>query len=69
MTIDALDAGPLGDYPWIPRNPDGTLDTQRMPIGLRRNKTADGRVILIDVTPTLPDGRKVTDVVPPPATP
>ncbi len=67
MTIDALDPGPLGDYPHIPRNADGTLDVQRMPIGLRRNRTADGRVILIDVTPTLPDGRKVTDVVPPPA--
>ncbi len=64
MTIDALDPGPIGDYPFIPRNPDGTLDTDRMPVGLRRNKTADGRVILVDVTPTLPDGRPITDVVP-----
>lgn len=66
MTIDALDPGPNGDYPFIPRNSDGTLDTDRMPIGLRRNRTRDGRVILVDVTPTLPDGRRVTDVVPPP---
>lgn len=69
MTIDALDPGPNGDYPFIPRNPDGTLDTARMPIGLRRNRTRDGRIVLIDVTPTLSDGRKVTDVVPAPTGP
>lgn len=61
MALDALDPGPNGDYPNLPRNPDGTLDTDLMPIGLRMQ---DG--VLIDVEPTLPDGRRVTDVVPAP---
>lgn len=69
MATDALDPGPNGDYPYIPRNPDGTLDTVRMPIGLRKQRMPDGSLTLIDVEPTLPDGRRVTDVVPPPPTP
>lgn len=32
MATDTLDPGPLGDYPHLPRNPDGTLDTKRMPV-------------------------------------
>ena len=61
MAVDALDPGPDGSYPYIPRNADGTLDTKRMPIGLQMQ---DG--VLIDVEPTLPDGRRVTAVVPAP---
>jgi hypothetical protein len=66
MALDALDPGPSGDYPWIPRNPDGTLDTVRMPVGLRRQRV-NRELVLIDVTPTLPDGRPITALVPLPA--
>ena len=61
MALDALDPGPNGDYPYLPRNPDGTLDTKLMPIG-----TTIQNGVLIDLEPTLPDGRRVTDVVPAP---
>ncbi|RYB90833.1 hypothetical protein EUA06_11190 [Nocardioides glacieisoli] len=64
MTTDALDPGPDGNYPHMPRNPDGSLDTARMPIGLRRQRTPEGDTVLIDVEPTLLDGRRVTDAVP-----
>ncbi len=63
--VDALDPGPSGDYPNLPRNPDGTLDTERMPTGLRRQLTPNGRVVLVDVEPTLPDGRRPSEVPPP----
>lgn len=63
MAVDALDPGPDGTYPNLPRNPDGTLDTARMPIGIRRQVTPDGRVVTIDVEPTLPDGRRVSDAL------
>lgn len=65
MAIDALDPGPNGDYPYLPRNPDGTLDTERMPVGKREQRTPDGRVVLIDVEPTVADGRKVSEIPPP----
>lgn len=65
MALDALDPGPNGDYPNLPRNPDGTLDTTRMPIGTRKHRTSGGRVVDVDLEPTLPDGRRVTDVAPP----
>ena len=65
MAVDALDPGPLGDYPYFPRKADGSpawSDTAAtdgfrvdgvtpMPRGLR---SQDG--LLIDVTPTGPDG-------------
>lgn len=63
MTTDALDPGPLGDYPYLPRNPDGTLDTDRMPVGLRQQRTPDGRMVLVDVEPTGPDGRRPSEIV------
>ena len=66
MTTDALDPGPAGTYPHLPRTADGYLDTARMPVGLRTQRRPDGSVVTYDVTPTLPDGRRVTDVVPPP---
>jgi hypothetical protein len=65
MAVDALDPGPNGDYPYLPRNPDGTLDTERMPVGLRTQRTPDGEVVLIDVEPTGPDGRRPSDIPPP----
>lgn len=65
MATDALDPGPNGDYPHMPRNPDGTLDTERMPIHTVKHRAPDGRTVLVNLEPTLPDGRKVSDVVPP----
>lgn len=67
MATDALDPGD-GSYPYLARNPDGTLDIERMPVGYRRQKGPDGKIILLDVAPgqihdliaagvlTLPDG-------------
>lgn len=65
MATDALDPGPNGDYPYMPRNPDGTLDTTRMPIHTMQHRLPDGRTVLLNLEPTLPDGRKVSQVVPP----
>jgi len=62
MANDALDPGPLGDYPWWPRNAEGSWDTERMPTGERLQRTPDGGVVRIDVTPRHPDG---TPIVPP----
>lgn len=62
---DILDPGPLGDYPYIPRHPDGTLDTDRVPT-TPYTATINGRSVVIDPTPTVTDGRRV-DQVPPPA--
>lgn len=64
MAIDALDPGPGGDFPHCPRNPDGTLDTVRMPI---RPYVQNGVLIDPEPTVTLPDGRRVriSHVVPP----
>ncbi len=60
----ALDPGPHGDYPHLPRNPDGTLDTTRMPVGTRRQRGPDGELVLIDVEPTGPDGCRPSDIEP-----
>ncbi|WP_104062734.1 hypothetical protein [Arthrobacter sp. 4R501] len=68
MANDALDPGPNGDYPYMPRNPDGTLDTVRMPIHTVQHPTARdalGNPVLMNLEPTLPDGRKVSEVVQP----
>ena len=65
MVFDAFDPGPLGDFPYFPRNPDGTplwSDTAAadgrpvdgvspMPRGLR---TQSGKIV--DLTPRSPDG-------------
>lgn len=64
MATDALDPGPLGDYPYLPRNTDGTLDTDRMPVGLRTQRDASGKPHVIDVEPTGPDGRRPSDIAP-----
>ena len=66
MAVDALDPGPNGDYPNLPRNADGSLDTVRMPVGTRRQLMPDGRtVVLVDVEPTGPDGSRPSEVPPP----
>jgi len=68
---DAFDPGELGDYPWFPRNPDGSPcwsesavfdgvpvnGVTPMPRGRRWQAGT-----LIDVTPTSPDG---SPIVPP----
>lgn len=59
MANDALDPGPNGDYPFWPRNPDGT---SAMPTGLRLQPDENGRTHLIDITPRHTDG---TPIVPP----
>ena len=64
MATDALDPGPDGSYPYLPRNPDGTLDTDRMPVGHRQQRTPDGKTVLIDVEPTGPDGRRPSEIAP-----
>lgn len=70
MTVDILDPGPDHTFPHLPRTPDGYLDTARVPIGTRHQRTASGHVYLIDVTPTVRDrdGRVVpiTHIVPAP---
>lgn len=66
---DTLDPGPDGSYPWLPRNADGTLNTARMPVGTRHQRGPDGRLVLIDIEPTLPDGRRPSQVAPLPPTP
>ncbi|MDP9433368.1 MAG: hypothetical protein M3P91_11845 [Actinomycetota bacterium] len=63
--LDAQDPGPSGDYPHPPREAEGTLDTLCMPTGLRRQLTPDGRVVLIEVEPTTPGGRRPREVLPP----
>lgn len=69
MTVDALDCGPLGDFPWLPRTAGGRLDVERMPVGERWQRGPDGVARLIDVTPTVRtlDGRlvPVTEVLAP----
>ena len=65
MAVDALDPGPNGDYPYWPRNADGSTDRKRMPKGHRRQKVkvADDRgEVLIDITPRKPDG---SEIIPP----
>jgi len=54
MARDALDPGPNGDYPHWPRKPDGSEDPERMPRGVYRQRTPDGRVVLTDQTPRHP---------------
>ncbi|MHA7298222.1 hypothetical protein [Pseudarthrobacter sp. MDT3-1] len=68
MANDALDPGPNGDYPFMPRNADGTLDTVCMPIHTVQHPTAKDRMgnpVMMNLEPKLPDGRKVSAVVPP----
>lgn len=69
MAIDALDPGDDFTFPYLPRTPEGYLDTRLMPIGERKQPGPNGPV-LIDVTPTVRDRDgnlvPVTAIVPPP---
>ncbi|HEV7492528.1 hypothetical protein [Baekduia sp.] len=51
MANDALDPGPNGDYPYWPRNPDGS---SRMPYGERIQAG-----VKIDVTVRGPNGEPI----------
>jgi hypothetical protein len=51
MAHDALDPGPNGDYPWWPRNADGT---SKMPYGERWQNG-----VLIDLTVRGPNGEPI----------
>jgi hypothetical protein len=57
MAVDALDPGPDGNFPNLPRNPDGTLDTVRMPVGMTRQRSHDGVSRVIRLLPHTSDGR------------
>lgn len=63
MAIDALEPGPDNTYPNLPRNTDGSLNTELMPVGKRRHLDPEGRSVLIDVEPTGPDGRTPSQIV------
>lgn len=67
--FDALDDDGSGTFPNLPRNADGSLDTARMPTGTRMQRGPDGKLVLIDIEPTLPDGRRPSDIAPPEPTP
>ena len=56
MATDALDPGPAGDYPYWPRNPDGSTDRTRRPKGKQKHRTPDGRLVDVDPAPGNPDG-------------
>lgn len=68
MANDALDPGPLGDFPYLPRNPDGTLDTTRFSVGIEhRTNPITGELMKLRILPHVADGRPVTDIAPLPA--
>lgn len=59
MANDALDPGPDGSYPFVPRNTDGTIDSERFPekkMRHRGKRSRDGRPVVIDTTPRHPSG-------------
>lgn len=64
---DALDPGPNGDFPWWPRLPDGSTDPERMPRGPRTMRGPDGKALIYDPAPGLPDGTRAGPPEPPPA--
>lgn len=64
MANDALDPGPNGDYPYWPRNPDGSTDRERMPKGVtkrRRDRRSPYGELhdMIDVTPRDQQGNEI----------
>lgn len=73
MAVDALDPGPNGDYPYFPRDTEGKPLTSHSqaktedagtyrPTGLH---TENG--VLLDLTPTGPDGQPIEPPTIPPA--
>jgi len=78
MAIDALDPGPDGDYPYFPRDAQGRplwSDTDPAPEGgtvmprgvqTMRDPANPGRIVIVDVTPRLPDGSPIEPPTIPP---
>ncbi|MFI8510432.1 hypothetical protein ACIGHB_04795 [Streptomyces sp. NPDC085460] len=78
MAVDALDPGPEGDYPYFPRDAQGRplwSDTGSilkggtvMPRGVQamRDPVNPGGVVIVDVTPRLPDGSPIDPPTVPP---
>ena len=70
MARDAYEPGPNNDYPAWPRRADGTPDPRRMPTGTRRQRTPDGRVVVVDETPRFPvDHPRAGEPIDPPTIP
>lgn len=82
MAVDTLDPGPDGDYPYFPRNVKGHLVWSDAPgasqeggtvmprgIQVMRDPANPGRLIVVDVTPRLPDGAAIDPPVIPPTSP
>ena len=69
MAHDITDPGPNGTYPYLPRNTDGTINTQLVPIGIQQSKqrTVQGRKMELRIMPRLSDGRPITAIAPLPA--
>lgn len=61
VAVDALDPGPDGDYPYWPR--DDSAGTH-MPTGRHLQPGPDGKPVVVDLTPTGPDGQPIQ---PPPS--
>lgn len=60
---DALDPGVNNDFPFAPRNADGTLDRRRFPTGVHRQRDPEtGRWLDVDLTPRRTDG---SEIIPP----
>ena len=66
MALDALDPGPLGNYPNWPRKANGEPDPARMPTGLHKQRTPDGDVVDVDLTPRDPSGMPIVPPTIPP---
>jgi hypothetical protein len=68
MARDALDPGPLGNYPNWPRRPDGSPDPARMPTGMHKQRLKNGDVVDVDLTPRDPSGEPIVPPTIPPET-
>lgn len=69
MAHDITDPGPDGTYPYLPRNPDGTINTELVPIGIERSKQRNvhGVKMELHIMPRISDGRPITAIAPLPA--
>ncbi|TFB46505.1 hypothetical protein [Cryobacterium tagatosivorans] len=69
MAHDITDPGTDGTYPYLPRNPDGTINTELVPIGIERSKQRNvhGVKMELHIMPRLSDGRPITAIAQLPA--
>lgn len=60
MPRDALDPGPEGDYPNVPRRPDGSVDRVRFPRGpATQRDPRTGERVPVDLTMRDPAGNEI----------